>query len=279
MFDLETRSKAEIAVELAGASWGDPACERASTELSPHGLSLVRRDDGRHQVAITNHRPRETIELFELASDGGQWRLTWRGCVDAPDGAMFNDVALTRDGAFYATEMYDAGLPFEELIEAGRNATDTGSVWHWDPDAGYSKVPGTQGSFPNGIALSADASVLFVNYWFSGRTIRLDPASGTIEAEHTGGKADNLTRTGDSLWAAKHDTTIDEFLEACPPEAPACDLPFTIYELSTSDLSVKRAWSFSSNVFGFATVAVPARGRVWLGTAHGERIASFAPEG
>ena len=32
---------------------------------------------------------------------------------------MFNDVALTSDGAFYVTEMYNRMMAFDELIAAG----------------------------------------------------------------------------------------------------------------------------------------------------------------
>ena len=282
LFELAPRRRVNVNITLADNTWGDPGCSRVNTDLSPHGLDLVQRADGRHQVAITNHLPRETIEFFELAPDGEGWQLIWRGCVNAPAdesfGAMFNDVALTIDGGFYATQMFDAQMPFEDLITAGENQEITGAVWRWDRDGGFSKLPGTEGSFPNGIALSPAENVLFVNHWFTGRTIRFNLETGQIEAEHLGGMADNLTLVGDDLWAAKHDMTLDDFFSACPADKVDCFLPFTIYRLSAADLTVLDEWSFDSTAFGFATVAIPADGRVWLGTAHGERIASFAPD-
>ena len=49
---------------------------------------------------------------------------------------------------------------------------------------------------------------LYVNYWFSGKTNKLDVGSGTVLATHFGGRADNLTMTQGSVWAAKHDMTV-----------------------------------------------------------------------
>ena len=146
LFELAPRRRVNVNITHADNTWGDPGCSRVNTDLSPHGLDLVQRADGRHQVAITNHLPRETIEFFELAPDGEGWQLIWRGCVNAPAdesfGAMFNDVALTIDGGFYATQMFDAQMPFEDLITAGENQEITGAVWRWDRDGGFSKLPG-----------------------------------------------------------------------------------------------------------------------------------------
>ena len=58
---------------------------------------------------------------------------------------------------------------------------------------GFSALPNTSGGFHNGIALTADESTLFINYWFTGKTIRQDIFSGEVQATHMGGKVDNLT--------------------------------------------------------------------------------------
>ena len=85
-------------------------------------------------VAMTNHLPSETVELFELASVDAHWQLVWRGCVEAPslDGGnhqpLFNDVALTTEGSFYVTEMYKGNMRFEAVNEAGPAGENTGTV-------------------------------------------------------------------------------------------------------------------------------------------------------
>ena len=289
--ELSTMQKEPVDILLAENLWGDPTCIRSNTDFSTHGLDIVKRLDGKHMVAVTNHLPKETVEMFELIPMDEGWQLVWRGCVESPivdSGArhpMFNDVALTNTGSFYVTEMYNGKMPFDDLIAIGTAGNgpgwgftelkDTGLVWVWSADAGFRPVIGTEGSFPNGIAFNQDGNTLFVNYWFSGKTIKFDIASRTIQASHYGGRADNLTLSHGSIWTAKHDMTVTEYLEGCPADAVNCFLPFSVYELDLEDLSETNAWNFHSDTFGFGTVAVPIAEQVWLGSAHGDRIASF----
>ena len=57
---------------------------------------------------------------------------------------MFNDVALTADGGFYTTEMYNIMTPFEQVAAAGVEGKDTGVVWHWTADSGFAPIVGLQ---------------------------------------------------------------------------------------------------------------------------------------
>ena len=274
LFELNSQSRADLTITLADNTWGDAACQRDSLDFSPHGLSLGHRAGGAYQLAITNHLPEETIELFELVQNEASWDLVWRGCVTAPANTLLNDVALTQSGDFYTTEMYRADLPFEELLAAGATESTTGQVWHWLRAKGFSKLEGTEGSFPNGIALSDDEKYLYINYWFTGKTTKFNLLTAAVEFEHNGGKADNLTNVNGDIWVAKHDISLDQLAE-CPPTLAQCLLPFTIYKLSGEDMSEQAAYSFNSKIFGVATVAIPHENQVWLGTFHGDRIASF----
>ncbi|MGK0473076.1 MAG: hypothetical protein ACJAR0_003568 [Candidatus Azotimanducaceae bacterium] len=274
LFDLDSQSRAHLTITLADNTWGDTSCMRDSLDFSPHGLSLRSRTDGTYQLAITNHLPEETIELFELIQNEASWGLVWRGCVTAPSNTLLNDVALTLSGEFYTTEMYNADLPFDELLAAGADESITGYVWYWQGAQGFIKVEGTEGSFPNGIALSEDEEHLYINYWFAGKTTKFNLSTSKVEFEHNAGKADNLTNVNGDIWVAKHDMSLDQLAE-CPPTLAQCLLPFTIYKLSGEDLSEQAAYSFNSKTFGAATVAIPHEGQVWLGTFHGDRIASF----
>ena len=277
--DLSTMSKRPVDIVLKENTWGEPSCTRSTTDFSTHGLDIVSRGSGEYMVAVTNHLPKETIEFFELASNAESWTLIWRGCVESPtlDSGehlpMFNDVALTSEGNFYVSEMYNAKVPFEDLISAGIEEKDTGVVWFWSAAGGFEPIPGTKGSFPNGIVFDQMNNTLFVNYWFSGITIRFDIESGEIQASHLGGRADNLTLANGSVWTAKHDMTVEEYLESCPPDSVNCFLPFSVHELDLIDLREKNTWKFDSEIFGFGTVATPVAGQVWLGSAHGDRIA------
>lgn len=275
LFDLTTKEISEPLITYAKNTWGDAACTRNTDIISPHGLSLVARSDGRHELAITNHLPRETIELFEVSYDkDSTWSLTWRGCVDAAPNKAFNDVSLTREGSFYAASMFDLDLPFEDLLKAGAEGTDTGSVWHWTREEGYHELPGTEGGFPNGVDLSEDEASLYINYWFDTTVAKYNLSSEKIEFRHQSSMPDNLTVVNGDVWVATHDMTLADLPE-CPPELTQCLLPFTIRVLSGEDLSEKQTFSFSSKAFGVATVAIPTGDTVWLGTFHGDRVASF----
>ena len=45
---------------------------------------MIQRDDGRYMLAVVNHLPSESIELFELV-ENDSIELIWRGCIDAPE--------------------------------------------------------------------------------------------------------------------------------------------------------------------------------------------------
>lgn len=279
IIELSTMQHSPVEIVLAENVWGDPSCERTTLDLSSHGLDIKQRSDGTNMVAITNHLPKETVELFELLPTETSWQLIWRGCAESPvieSGSrqpMFNDVALTADGKFYTTEMYNIMTPFEQVAAAGAEGKDTGAVWYWTADSGFAPVAGSSGSFPNGIVINDAEDTLYVNYWFSGVTIKLDIKSGEVLAKHQGGRADNLTLVEGSVWAAKHDMTFTEYAEGCPADSVNCFLPFSVYELDLNDLTEKNAWSFNSEIFGMGTVATPAGDAVWSGTAHGDRVA------
>ena len=284
IIELSTMQHNSVEILLAENLWGDPNCKRTTLDLSSHGLDIKQRFDGKHMVAVTNHLPKETVELFELLPTETSWQLIWRGCAESPiveSGArqpMFNDVALTVDGGFYATEMYNAMMPFEQLIAAGAEGKDTGVVWYWTADNGFTPVAGSAGGFPNGIVINEAEDMLYVNYWFSGQTNKLDINSGEVLASHRGGMADNLTLVGGAVWAAKHDMTLMEIVEECTAESINCFVPFSVYELALEDLTERNAWSFDSEVFGLGTVATPVGDAIWFGSAHGDRIARFNVE-
>ena len=283
IINLSTMKKERAEIILADNTWGDPNCTRDNLDLSTHGLDIVQRKDGVSMLAVTNHVPRETIEFFELLQNKGSWQLRWRGCVDSPvvnDGArqpMFNDVALTKSGNFYATEMYNGKIAFEDVLSAGFAKKESGQVWFWSATNGFDPIPNTEGGFPNGIVVSPEEDVLFFNFWFTGETIKFDLATKEVLAKHVGGMADNLTISENSLWTIKHDMTLTEFFDKCG-DTINCFLPFSVYELDFENLKEKNMWNLDSSAFGFGTVATPADGKVWLGSARGDRIASFELE-
>lgn len=277
------RGTIEIDWSTDEATWGDAACEAPDVAaFSPHGIDLVTRDDGRHELLVVNHGGREAVEFFELSATDDAWRLAWRGCALPPGDPFINDVSGLRDGGFLVTHMWDKSLPFEEIVARFERGENLGWVWAWAPEAGFSKLAGSDEVMPNGIALSPDERKVFVNIYLGNRTVRIDRASGEVDGAFDVRQPDNITVDADgALWVAshQHDPTGQTCAEVT--EGP-CLLPYEIVRADADTLETKVVLAADGPPMGYSTVALRVGDRVYLGSAHGDRIASFtldaAPE-
>ncbi len=275
LLDTETGEKKSLNITLGESEWGDSDCKRESLEFSPHGIDFTTRIDGRYQLGIVNHLPEETIEMFELIKRDSLWELQWKGCAQAPEKAYFNDLALKRDGSFYASHMYDIDLSYWTLLFISFTKPETGFVYEWNQLNGFSKLANTEGSFPNGIELSLDEKNLFINYVFDYKTSKFNLETLEVETHHLStGSPDNSHIVEDFIWVATQDFSgLD--LMFCDETVIQCPLPFTIFKLRQSDLSEVMKISFKDTVMGVATVAVPLRNKLWMGSFHGDRVVSY----
>ena len=284
LLDTTDGRKKNLEIEMSDNVWGDPECQRDSMVLSPHGIDINERLDGSYQLAIVNHMPTETIELFELREINDAWSLTWRGCVDAPVHGYFNDVALCSNGSFYVSQMYDKNISLFMLAVLDNTKEDTGYVYHWRRQNGFERLVNTDGAFPNGVELSDDENNLFINYAFGNKTSKYNLMSNSIEASFSmNGIPDNITVDGDYIWVGAQDHSGLDSLIYCgvfakdvfeDPMINQCPLPFAAYQLRQSDLSLVNSYKYSNTVMGTATVALSLNGELYIGTYHGDRIAS-----
>lgn len=284
LLDTTDGSKKNLEIEMSDNVWGDPECQRDSMVLSPHGIDINERLDGSYQLAIVNHMPTETIELFELREINDAWSLTWRGCVNAPVHGYFNDVALSSNGSFYVSQMYDKNISLFMLAVLDNTKEDTGYVYHWRRQNGFERLVNTDGAFPNGVELSDDENNLFINYAFGNKTSKYNLMSNSIEASFSmNGIPDNITVDGEYIWVGAQDHSGLDSLIYCgvfakdvfeDPMINQCPLPFAAYQLRQSDLSLVNSYKYSNTVMGTATVALSLNGQLYIGTYHGDRIAS-----
>ena len=284
LLDTTDGRKKNLEIEMSDNVWGDPECQRDSMVLSPHGIDINERLDGSYQLAIVNHMPTETIELFELREINDAWSLTWRGCVNAPVHGYFNDVALSSNGSFYVSQMYDKNISLFMLAVLDNTKEDTGYVYHWRRQNGFERLVNTDGAFPNGVELSDDENNLFINYAFGNKTSKYNLMSNSIEASFSmNGIPDNITVDGDYIWVGAQDNSGLDSLIYCgvfakdvfeDPMINQCPLPFAAYQLRQSDLSLVNSYKYSNTVMGTATVALSLNGQLYIGTYHGDRIAS-----
>ncbi|MEM1434342.1 MAG: SMP-30/gluconolactonase/LRE family protein [Pseudomonadota bacterium] len=276
LLDLATGQRASLAIDWQSeqSSWGASDCPAPDVPaFSPHGIDLTTRDDGAVALLVVNHGGRESIEFFEVASTGN---LAWRGCALPPEDPFINDVAARSDGGFYVTHMWNKSASFEATAEALLAGKSTGWVWAWTRDTGFSRLPNTDDLMPNGIALNADNTVLYVNVYMGNRMFALDLASNTRTREMTVRQPDNITvdDTG-TLWIASHQH--DPIRQACTQvTAGPCLLPFQIVKADPDSLEPTVVIDQEGSPTGYSTVALKFGNRLYLGTAHGDRVISVA---
>jgi SMP-30/Gluconolactonase/LRE-like region len=256
-------------------SWGDPACQPpVPGAFSPHGIDIETRDDGRHALYVVNHGGRESVEMFEVHEDG-QVRVTWRGCVVAPEQGYFNDVVVRRDGGFWVTHMYprDANVLWAAL-RMQLTGYRPGFVYDWSPEQGFQKVAGTDTAFANGLEKSEDERFLFFNSYFGSTVNKVDTTTGELVGSAAVEQPDNLTWSPEGeLLAASHHASIPDLLACQDIEQGSCGFRFQVVAIDPQSLETRVLLDHSGAPMGAATVALPFGDSVYLGTFAGNRIA------
>lgn len=277
LLDLRQEQRRPIEIvwqdERASEDWGEPACPAPRVaRFSPHGIDLTTRDDGRHQLLVVNHGD-ERVDFFELAR-GDDWRLHWKGCATPPGDPFINDVSGLPGGGFVATHMWDKSTPFDDVVARLTAGEPTGWVWQWLPGEGFSKLPNSKDLMPNGIAVSPDGGKVFVNVYMGNKTVKIDRASGALEGEFSVRSPDNIVFGEDGyLWVASH---LNDPVEGrCEDGHPGpCLLPFQVVKADPATMEAEVVYQHEGEPMGYATVALPHAGRIYLGTASGDRLAS-----
>ena len=270
-FNIKDKTKAEAVISLGISEWGSSECSRdLNTSFGPHGLDLVQRKDGKLQLAVVSHYPKESIEMFELKEREG-WMLEWKGCVNAEGQYYFNDVSLDTSGNFYATHMFDPDFSLARVLWNVFVKSDTGMVVKWSRDNIFEELQYTKGSFPNGIALDKKNEHLIVNYNLGDKTVLFDLDSKQPLGEYQHNSPDNVVVKDGFAWVTNHDHSVTDSLK-CGTNVN-CTLPFSINKLSLQDLSLVASYKFESKNMGVGTVGLPHDGSLWIGSYHSDRLA------
>lgn len=288
LVDVSTKASVPLAIIYSDNTWGDGRCIKTATSpFGPHGIDLTQRDDGRYQLAVVNHMGAESIEMFELVAveavvDGQpeqppKWGLIWRGCVLAPQVNFLNDVTLLSDGSFFVSHMYHPEFSLTEFLFQQIAKQDTGYVMHWDSLTGFSQVPMTEGSQPNGLVFDEVNNILYVAFNIADKISVIDLISRSIiHTVHVNGP-DNLVLDEGILWITSLDHQLLDALD-CEDLSP-CALPFSVSALDASNLELIERWAFKQQPFGLPSVALPVKSetlnQVFIGTFNGDRLAYF----
>jgi hypothetical protein len=261
----------------AAPGWGDPACPGPPPpEMSPHGIHLSRRADGALQLLVVNHGGRESVELFEVQGAPSGATVAWRGCAVAPEGSWLNDVVALPEGGFLATQMMPRRrrpLQVFEYLKAGALGLRTGHVLAWDPARGFTPQPGTETTFPNGIALSADGRTIFLNSSIGGKVHRIDRATGAPEGSAEVPGPDNSTWAPDGrLLVASFTGPLWETLRCDGIERGACPVAFEIVAVDPETLATEMIYRGGGAPMGAGTVGLRVGDELFVGSFAGDRI-------
>jgi len=265
----------QAAATVAAAARARDVCPGApGPQFSPHGIHLAL-VDGKQRLLVVNHGGREAIEIFDVQTDPAtkEIAVTWRDCVPAPDYAWINDVVNLPDGGLAATHMVQRGVGAEVFRAAEASRVATGHVLQWQVDTGWEKVPGSEGSLPNGIEASADGRVLYVAQYLGDRVVALDRLSGKQLWAAEVPAPDNVTiAPSGELLVASHREPFEAIEHCAQRHAQACGLTYAIVGLHADTGAQRIVLNGAGAPMGAATVALQVGDALYLGSFVGERI-------
>jgi len=218
-----------------------------------HGMYLKPGQDTLHTLYVVHHGTRESIEVFEVDARATP-TLTWVGCVIAPESLGLNGVVALPEGGFATT------------------SPRTGDVWEWHSGTGWSRVPGSEDTAPNGLEVSPDGLWLYVAGWSEEKLTRLSRGQTPVQKNvvSIGFRPDNLRMSldGSVIFAAGHGNIQT-------PRAPLRETS-NIATIDPQSLEVQQIFEHPAmEGFVASTTAIQIGGEMWLGTHRGERIAYF----
>jgi hypothetical protein len=272
LLDLAAKTFTKLAVAAEPLpDWGDSACPGAIGEmLSPHGISLLKRSNGKVQLFVVNHGGRESIEMFELQPAAGSWTLAWHGCVVSKQA--FNDVAALPDGGFYATHPTALQTPGMDLF----TGQPSGWVASWMPGKGEVELPGTRAGYPNGVLAAAGGRYLYFNAWTAKEVHKYDLKQnkevGMVKLDFM---PDNITWT-------KKGRMLAAGVKGARGECPAgsgtpCGQTFGIAEIDGAKMTSKPVFDSQGKgalITGVSS-ALQVGNSVYIGAFNGERLVKF----
>ncbi|MEQ9271338.1 hypothetical protein [Marinobacter salarius] len=265
--------------------WGANECNTPpGPEFSPHGIDFSIRKDGRFQVLAINHANGERVEFFELfagESDAQQYNAIWRGCVEAPNGASLNSVASipNDESGFLATQTYRRDKAVTKLFIAWNLFTAkfgfaSGGVLRWS-DGILSYVPGTTGTFPNGIIVSPDAQTFFVNMQGVNKLQKFAFAGGdALAVVDMNGHPDNLRWNLDhtKILSATTRESISVVIKCMNITSGACPARAALVEIDAESLIAKDLFENRGPPLGAYTVGIELHDSYLVGTYASDRV-------
>lgn len=270
------------AIETAADKRDYPDCPGPLTigPFAPQGINL-QKVGSEYRLLVVNHRPREAIEVFAVHPARADLDIAWIGCIALPPGDFANSVAGLSDGGVAATwevAAEDLGhaaitdpVPVMAHLEPGKVS---GHVALWHRDRGWTKVPGSEGSVPNGVEAAPDGSAVWAAMWGDHKIVRFSlrgaEAPVVLPVDYM---PDNLRWGSDGyLWSAGQAGTPQGMTQCLMTSG--CRLAYSIMRIDPKTAKATPiAHPDTLPLFDGSSVALQLGYELWMGSLHGDRIA------
>lgn len=274
---LDTRSGA--VVRYSAQALG-PSCLANATG---GGIGVMREGKGYRLVRVLHARGgglpgEDAVETYRVKIHAGRPRLERLGCVRAPQPFFLNDAAPLPDGGFAATHMFDPALARPVRETAFLERRPTGFVVRWSPRKGWRRLPGSDGTFPNGIAASPDARWLVFAETYGRAVNRISIEGGNRTSLALEMQPDNVTALGRGRYVVAGGTGAPLVsTRGCPEmRRPGCGFPALAVTVDFASVRVvPLAVGGGADTPGFSVGIVKGEW-LYLGTAFGDRLSRVA---
>ena len=231
-----------------------PIDPQEGNDFRAHGLYLNAGSGGVHTLYVVHHGFRESIEVFEVDARATPPALTWVGCAVAPEPLGLNAVVALPEGGFVAT------------------SPRTGDVWEWHTGSGWTRIPGSEDTAPNGLEISSDGRWLYVAGFREKKLTRLSRGQTPVQKDVVAldFRPDNLRMSADgSVILAAGPGNVQTPRELSRETS-------NVAKIDPQTLEVQQIFRHPFiDGFGASTTAVQIGNETWLGTYRGEMIAYF----
>jgi arylesterase/paraoxonase len=246
-------------------------------DFHPHGISLYRAPDGTLTLMAINHRMDGTssIDIFNVKMAPDAVGLQEVGRVESDLLISPNAIAAVDAQRFYVVNDHTSKTQFGRWLDDNLVLPRANVLYF---DGLVFRVAADHLVFPNGAALSADGTYLYVSESYNRqlRTFDRSPISGVLGEVNVLAIPSNLdnVRVDDkgNVWVASHPKAFAMAKYRTDPSKPA---PSEVFEVSTIGgipQAAKLVYANLGDGIGASSVAAPLGERLLIGSPFDDKI-------
>jgi hypothetical protein len=291
--NVQTKQRVPLAIPFAevktvplhgNADLSSPECSGPPTSFHAGANDIKRVGSEVHAIVINYQRPvmsepaeiSARIERLWIDMTSGIPEARWLGCFPVPLAYSVNDVAISPRGDIYASvpvERTDPPTEIAVLREKWLAHIPTGFAIEWKHDSGWTKVPGTDVPFANGVGVSLDGRVFAVAGTYCECLLIVDRVTKAVRRIPVGVAPDNITPLVDGGFIAVGNTgaPVTGVFACREPGALPCGFPMAVVQIDPQGLVTYLFESDGSRIPG-PSVAVLHGGQLFLGSTFADFV-------